>query len=202
MLPLAKSCQEADFFIPKQNIVTPNSLRELSVGYKDKRFFIQLPSGEKKYVQLHDLSGGLKNISCQSSLEKVLQVGKIHLTAAGQDYKLRLGISAKGGGPICGAIAYWGTKAVIYGSIAGAAGATGGIAGAALGSMMTTAAGGGLAAAAVSGAASHIAAGSAVAVAETTAAIGGTLGIAGTFTAIEGTAATVSMFFTALPFCP
>ncbi|MGL4348563.1 MAG: hypothetical protein ACRCSV_03805 [Chlamydiales bacterium] len=129
-------------------------------------------------------------------------MGKIYLEAVGEDYKLRLGISGKGGGPICGAIAYWGTKAVIYGGIAGAVGATGGMAGAAIGSVMTTAAGVGAAAAAVTRAVGHVAAGSAVAVAETTAAIGGTLGIAGTVSAIEGTAAAVSMFFTALPFCP
>lgn len=153
-------------------------------------------------MQLYDLSGGLENIASQSSLKKVLEVGKIYLTAAGKDYKLRLGVGGKGGGPICGAIAYWGTKAVIYGGISGAVGATGGIAGAAVGGAMSAVAGGGAIAGDVGGAAGQIAAGSAVAIAETTAVIGGTLGIAGTIAAIEGTATTVSMFFTALPFCP
>lgn len=202
MLPITGPCKQGEFFISKQNIVTSYPLRELSVGYRNKCFFIQLPSGEKRYVKPYDLSGGLELTPSNHSLERVLEVGKIYLTAVGKDYKLRLEISGKGGGPICGAIAYWGTKAVIYGGIASAVGATGGMAGAAIGSVMTTAAGGGAAAAAVTGAVGHVAAGSGVAVAETTAAIGGTLGIAGTMTAIEGTAAAVSMFFTALPFCP
>lgn len=202
MLPITRPSEQGEFFISKQNIITSNTLRNLSVGYKDNNFFIQLPSGERKSVLPYDLSGGLELTPSQDSLKKVLEIGKIYLTTIGQDYKLRLGISGKGGGPICGAIAYWGTKAAIYGSIAGAVGATGGMAGAAIGGAVGAAAGGGAVAGAVAGAAGHVAAGSAVVVAETTAAIGGTLGIAGTIGAIEGTATAVSMFFTALPFCP
>lgn len=202
MLPITNFCEQGEFFISKQNIISTNSLKELSVGYKNESFFIQLPSGEKKSVQLYDLSGGLEIIACQSSLEKVLEVGKIYLTASGKDSKLRLGVGGKDGGPICGAIAYWGTKAAIYGGIGGAVGLTGGVVGAALGGAMSAVAGGSALAGAIGGAAGHVAAGSAIAVAETTAAVGGTLGLAGTIAAIEGTATTVSMFFTALPFCP
>lgn len=202
MRPISNSHAQKEFFIPAKNIITLVSSKDLSVGYKDRNFFIELPSGERKSVLPYDLSGGLELAPPEDSLKKALELGKIYLTTIGEDYKLRFGISAKGGGPICGAIAYWGTKAAIYGGIAGAVGATGGLAGAAITGAVGSVAGGGLAAGAVAGAAGHIAAGSAVAVAETTAVVGGTLGVAGTISAIEGTAAAVSMFFTALPFCP
>lgn len=202
MLPISNSQDQDEFVIPSKNIITFNPLRDVSVRYKDRSFFIELPSGERKSILPYDLSGGLELTPSEDSLKKVLEIGKIYLTTNGENYKLRLGISGKGGGPICGAVAYWGTKAVIYGGIAGAVGATGGMAGVAIGGAVSSVAAGGAAAGAVAGVAGHIAAGSAVAVAETTAAIGGTLGVAGTISAIEGTAAAVSMFFTALPFCP
>lgn len=202
MLAISNPQNRKEFFIPEKNIITLTSLKDLSIGYKDRSFFIEFPSGERKSILPYDLSGGLECIPSEDSLKKALEIGKIYITSLGEDYKLRFGTSANGGGPICGAIAYWGTKAVIYGGIAGAVGASGGVAGAAIGGAIGAAAGGGVAAGAVAGAAGHIAVGSAVAAAETTAVVGGTLGVAGTISAIEGTAAAVSMFFTALPFCP
>lgn len=202
MLPIPNSYDQKEFFISPKNILARHSSRDLSVGYTNRSFFIELPSGERKAVLPYNLSGGLERSLSEDSLKKVLDIGKIYLSTSGEDYKLHLGISGKGGGPVCGAIAYWGTKAVIYGGIAGAVGATGGMAGAAIGGAVGSVAASGAAAGAIAGAAGHIAAGSAVAVAETTAVVGGTLGIAGTISAIEGTAAAVSMFFTALPFCP
>lgn len=202
-MPLISNSQDRnEFFIAAQNIITLPSLRDLSVGYKERRFFIELPSGERKSVLPYDLSGGLELTPPQDSLKKALKLGKIYLTIIGENYKLRLGIGGQGGGPVCGAIAYWSTKAVIYGGVAGAVGATGGAAGAALGGALGSVTASGAVAGAVTSVSGSIAAGSAVAVAETTAVVGGTLGVAGTISAIEGTAAAVSMFFTALPFCP
>lgn len=202
MLPISISQSRNEFFIPAKNIITLPSLRDLSVGYEDRRFFIELPSGERKSVLPYDLSGGLEWTPPEESLKKALELGKIYLSKIGEDYKLRLGIGGQGGGPVCGAIAYWSTKAVIYGGIAGAVGATGGMAGIALGGAVGSVAASGAAAGAITSVSGAIAAGSAATVAEATAVVGSTLGITGTISAIEGTAAAVSIFFTALPFCP
>lgn len=70
-----------------------------------------------------DLSGDLRGVS-KDGLKKLFARGKaIQATRVGQDWSLRTTERVKGGGPIAGYIAYWTTKALCYGGLAGAAGA-------------------------------------------------------------------------------
>jgi len=158
-------------------------------------------------------AGALKNLFAKN---KALRVSRI-----GNDYALSSQDRLRGGGPVAGAIAYWLTKTLCYGSMAGAAvgavtvtagavlpasaggivgGALGGAVGNAIGGVSTVAGSisGGLVSGAVASNAA-LASGAAIATGElaaTTTAVGGVV------VAVESASTVVGGFFTALPFLP
>lgn len=74
-------------------------------------------------VQDVDLSADLQGIS-KKKLTNLFATGKaLQATRVGRDWSLKTTERVKGGGPIAGYIAYWTTKALCYGGLAGAAGA-------------------------------------------------------------------------------
>lgn len=122
------------------------------------------------------------------------------------NYSLRSHIPGKGGGPICGMIAYWATKTLCYGVATAAAGtavvATGGAVGAVTGVLATAGTLGAstgvtLVAGAISGAGLAT---EAVTLTTATIATGG--GIAGAITTVELASTAVGGFFAAMPFLP
>lgn len=203
MLTLTNFSNERKFFIPQKNIITSDALRQCSVGYKDECFFLQFPSGKKKYVQQYNLSGGLETFPSREALEKALKVGKIYLTTVGEDYKLRLSISGKGGGPVSGAIAYWTTKTVFYSGISYVVGSTGNIAGAVAGSVVSVLTEGNMVQEATIGA---VIGGTVKDIVKTTgtfkSGVKETLVMAANVALIENIAMMISTPFTLCPFCP
>lgn len=203
MLTLTNFSNERKFFIPEKNIITSDALRECSVGYKAKRFFVQFPSGTKKYVQQYDLSGGLETFPSIEILQRALKVGKIYLTTVGKDYKLRLSISGKGGGSVSGAIAYWITKTVFYSGTTYVVGSSGSIAGVVAGSVVSALTGGSIVYEATIGA---VIGGTVKDVVKPTgtfkSGIKETLVMAANVALIENIAMIISTPFTLCPFCP
>jgi len=79
-------------------------------------------NGQK--VNSFDLSGDLRGVSSKRDLKNIFATGKaLRVSRIGNNYALDTQSRVKGGGPISGYIAYWATKALCYGGLAGAAGA-------------------------------------------------------------------------------
>jgi|SRR6185503_18847245 len=79
-------------------------------------------NGQK--VNSFDLSGDLRGVSSKRDLKNIFATGKaLRVSRIGNNYALDTQSRVKGGGPISGYIAYWVTKSLCYGGLAGAAGA-------------------------------------------------------------------------------
>lgn len=207
VLPLLVS-----FFIPihavmlnKSKIFSPQSLGELSVVHNDDGFFVENEKGSCR-VQNCFADKELRGIS-EEQLGKLLENGHIAVNQMSDgQYSLHAYRHLNGGGPIFGAIGYWLTKSLCYGTAAAAAGtivvATGGTVGAVTGGLVAAStaglgAGATITAGAIAGA--GVAQGAAVATAGVVAGAGG---IAGAIAAVEVTSMTVGTALTLCPFLP
>lgn len=189
-------------------LVAANSISGAVIGHNGK-YFTVTESDRSYRVGRESLDGTLKNIN-HTNLARFLEKGRIEAKKYkdGSSYYLRGHVNGLGGGPITGWIAYWGTKALCYGTGVAAAGtavvATGGVAGA------VTSIGVGLATGGVSTGTTVVALGIAGAgsgavaesVAITSSAIAAFGGVAGTIAAIESAATSVGLAALACPFLP
>jgi hypothetical protein len=159
-------------------------------------------------VGRESLDGTLRNIN-KTNLSRFMQKGRIstHKLNDGS-YMLRGHVNGVGGGPIAGWIAYWGTKALCYGTGIAAASTvvvtTGGLAGVLTGGGVAIASSGasvgaGIAGAALAGGGAVITEGAVTVGVNALAAYGSTAGIV---TAIETTASTLGVLAGACPFLP
>ncbi|NGX37477.1 MAG: hypothetical protein K1000chlam2_00633 [Chlamydiae bacterium] len=174
--------------IPETNLFIPNQLNNVEVKYKDHDFFV-IHQGKSQKVENYQLSKELRGITLEQ-LEKCLDVAYLSLSKIGKDYAIECKLRMKGGGPLFGAIGYWATKTLCYGTAVGA------------GTAAVIATGG--AAAGVGGAAAAAAAsvgtaslGTGVGVVAANAASAG-----GVIAAVETASAAVGAILTAIPFLP
>lgn len=190
--------------VPHTSLFVPHALGRLSVDYDGCNFVVVNSAHLRSFVSEEDLSKELRGISIDT-LKKVLDVGYLSVRKTGENYALQLNGRLRGGGPIAGAIGYWVTKTVCYGTALGALGgavaATGGgalgiIGSAVVGAAETTAAVGALSA--------GIAASAAATAVATEATIGvvGSLGAAGAIAGVETASTAVGTFLTLCPFLP
>ncbi len=122
------------------------------------------------------------------------------------EHRLQAMLPGKGGGPISGAIAYWATKTLCYGTAVAAAGtvvtATGGLAGAAGGAIAAATTVGASAGATIVGGAIAGAGLATEAAAATTAVVTAAGGITGAVAAIETASMAACTICTLCPFLP
>ncbi len=191
--------------IKSSSIVAPSALGKLSLYYASRAFKI------KHNKKLYDIENCwvdpmLRGIDTQR-LGAFLRAGYISINKLDSgEYMLRGHVKGHGGGPIAGAIAYWVTKSLCYGTAVAAAGtavvATGGALGAASGAIVTagtlgassgaTIVGGAIAGAGLAGEAAVV----------TTGVVTGAGGVAGAVALVESASVAACTVFTVIPFLP
>lgn len=188
----------------EQNAVS--SANDLKLYTNQRDFYVEDENAAYR-VEKHNMNPLLRAIAQHKALEKFVGDGYIRINKdEGGKYALLAKVRGNGGGPISGAIAYWATKTLCYGTAAAAATtavvATGGAAGALTGALVAgTTAGATTGATVVAGA--IVGAGYASEAATLTAAVvTSSGGIAGTIAAVETGSLAAAAFFTAIPFLP
>lgn len=186
---------------------TVGNISGAMIGHNGKYFTVT--ENDRSYrVGRESLDNTLRHVN-KANMALFRQRGRIsaHKTSDGS-YYLRGHVNGPGGGPIAGWIAYWGTKALCYGTAAAAAGtavvATGGAAGALTSVAVGLATGGTTTGATAVSLAIAGYGGAAVAesVAVSTSAVAAFGGLAGAATAVETTAASLGMLALSCPFLP
>lgn len=201
--PHATSATPTYVAIPEDNLFVPHTLGAVRVVYENNEFFVE--KAEQKFqVQRHNLSKELRGVS-QDQLSKLLGTGYLRVKGTDNEYGLDMCFRMRGGGPIAGAIAYWATKTLCYGTAVAAAGtavvATGGAAGAVMGSVVAATTGGASVGATVVGGA-IAGAGLATEAATVTTAVLATSGVGGAIAVVESASLGMWGIFTAIPFLP
>lgn len=172
--------------------------------HKNKHGFSILKNGTKTNVHSFDVDKDIRSLSRMKlkTIKHTLVANRMN----NGDYALRMQPNLQGGGVIAGAIAYWATKTLCYGTAVAAAGgavvATGGTAGAVTGAL--TAAGTMGASTGVTVVSGAIAGAGLTteAVTATAAVIGGSGGVAAAMASIETASLGMASIFTAIPFLP
>ena len=174
--------------------------------FHDGKGFKVGEAGEFKNVPNYLIDKNLRNVN-SAQLSKMLGTGYLTLNKNSEgNFTIKHNGRLKGGGPLSGAIAYWVTKTLCYGTAVAAAGtvvvATGGTVGAATGvvasaSTLGASAGATLAGAAISGAGYAGAASTA-----TAAVVTGAGSFASAAAAVETASTAVGYAFTVIPWLP
>ncbi|MCX7342525.1 MAG: hypothetical protein NT128_00015, partial [Proteobacteria bacterium] len=105
---------EDSFNIPAQNMFVPKSLGTIAIAYKGKEFYVINDKGEF-LVQRYNLSKELREID-NEKLKKFISSGYLSLKKVGDEYAITHNFRLLGGGPVSGAVAYWLTKTLCYGT--------------------------------------------------------------------------------------
>ena len=200
------NCDDGRVKIPRSNLFFSSSYGNLDLSFDrgSSKFFVN-DYGKDNLVPNYELSKELRNITCELLL-MYLQSGYIHIRKSESHYALEFKGRLLGGGPVAGAIAYWATKTLCYGTaVAGATTLVVTTGGAAMGAATGAAAAGATAGASTGGAVvggAIAGAGGAEGAAALTAAVVGAEGVAGTVAAVESASLGAGAFFTAIPFLP
>ena len=188
-----------------KEIFAPKSLGKVALYHNKNKFWVHHKGGYHK-VRNCFIDKNLRNID-EKTLRAFVASNYISINkGSDNEFSLNAKVRGLGGGPIFGAIGYWGTKALCYGTAAAAVGtitvANGGLAGGAVG-VATTAAtmgastGASLVAGGIAGA--GLAGEAALA---TVGAVSATGSIAATVAAIESGAFAVGSTLLCCPFLP
>lgn len=204
---ISNNCNQVK--IDRNALFIPSKIGQVSVIHEDNKFKVQSSTGTHEVKPWH-MNKELRNIP-QDQILKLLALGSSYLhvnnmEGNNEEYSLKLYHRLKGGGPITGAILYWGTKAICYGTAAAGAGAavvaTGGAAGAAIGSAAAVATSGGTMGAGIVAGAIGGAGLAGEAALGTTAIVSTAGGIASAIAVVETTAASAGMLGLSIPFLP
>lgn len=205
MVDIHKLCLEN----PRGNLFIPSKLGDVRVIYKGREFFVVNLNGAESFIQKANLSCELRGISPET-LQKILNFGYLSLNKQESDYTLRFDGKIYGGGPVCGFIGYWGTKAICYGGaiaaattvVVGTGGAIAGPVGTAIASgaasTVATTTGTGIVAAAVGS--SPVAVGIATELTMATVSTAG--GVGGAIAAVESASSLIGTSLLLCPFLP
>ncbi len=205
-----KSIDYREDLIDSSSIFASQSLGEIKLFHNEKGFHI-LHNNEIHQPALID------KIVCKATPLQIkdfqkVNKGYLHINQmADGKFEIKVMDRLPGGGPVFGAIAYWVTKSLCYGTAIAATGAViVGTGGAAVAGSMAIAGAVGVAAPAVGAgvgagmvAAGVIQAGLAGEAAVITAGVVSSIGgIGGTITAVESASASVGLLFSLIPFLP
>lgn len=198
-------CASETIQLKSSSVFVPTRLGSLVLLHSEDGFSV-LRDGKMHKVQRCFVDPVLRNITT-SGLKRFQEAGYIAVSQLDNDeFALRARVRGLGGGPITGAIVYFATKAICYGTAVAAAGgavvATGGLAGALSGALVTattvgTTAGTSLVAGTIAGAGLTAEAGALTA---SVVASAGTIGAA--VAVVESASVSAGLFFTAIPFLP
>ncbi len=197
-----------NFKVANSSVRASESLGKVKLTHNDNKGFALYENGTKHEVGRHSLSPELRTITSKE-LKAFQKAGYLSVNKQSDgEFAIRSHVRGEAGGPIAGAIAYWITKSLCYGTAVAAAGtavvATGGVVGAI---------GGGLAAGATLGASAGatvvggVIAGSGVAATQaatalTVGAVTQAGGLVAAAAVVEGASIAAAGFFTAIPFLP
>ncbi len=194
----------SEIVIEDKNLFVPISLGKVTVQYKDGEFYVKHDGIQTKVANYH-LTKELRGISPQC-LQGFLEVGYLSLKKIGDEFAIQGSLRLLGGGPISGAVGYWLTKTLCYGTAVAAATtavvATGGAAGAATGALVAGSTASATMGASVVGGAIAGAGLAAEAATLTGATVLGAGSVAGAVAAVESASLTVGAILTAIPFLP
>ena len=199
------SAHAGKFQLEGSEVFIPKRLGKLSLIHDEEGFCVEKGNNVHR-VQKCFSDSLLRSIS-SDHLKKFLEGGYVSVDQMSDgEFALKAYDRLKGGGPVAGAVAYWVTKSLCYGTAAAAATgvtvATGGLAGAATGGLVTASTLGFSAGASV---ASGIIAGAGAAEGAalvTAGAITGAGGLVAAVAAVETASMSVSAVFTLCPFLP
>lgn len=191
--------------IENENIFASHALKKLDLYYDGSDF--KICHNKRMYtVENHELDPTLRKINA-SNIQQFLKVGSIRVSQLSDGrFALKSHIKGLCGGPVSGAVAYWATKTICYGTAVAAAESakviTGGAAGGVMGVLTTASTLG------TSGAVSLV--GGAIAgstlTAEATLITAGAISSAGSVAAaaaaVESASLSVGALFTLCPFLP
>lgn len=181
----------SEFFINKNSVFVPNFIGDVNVSYKSGVFHLRKNENYFK-VQQYNLSKDLRGIDNETLID-FLKFGYLSIKKIGDEYGIDYKARMLGGGPISGAIAYWATKTLCYGTAVAGAVSGGLAAGATLGaSAGATVVGGAIAGAGLATEAAMV----------TTGVVTSAGGIAGAVAAVETASIGACALFTAIPFLP
>jgi len=122
LLSVPVLAMESALVIPQENLFVPCKLGALSVA-KKKAGFSVLKDGNEYHVANYNTDPLLKKANSQQ-LTALLANNGAHINViqlSDDEYKLSAHVHGKGGGPVLGAICYWGTKGIAYSGIAAGA---------------------------------------------------------------------------------
>ena len=205
---LVNSVSHAGYFeLQPPSVFVPLRLGKLSLVHDEEGFCV-VKGNNVHRVQKCFSDSLLRSIS-RDHLKKFLEGGYVSVDQMSDgEFALKAYGRLNGGGPVAGAVAYWVTKSLCYGTAIAASSTavvlTGGIAVGAIttvGAVVATG-GAGLGAVAVSGAIGSVAGGAASAVTATAATVTAAGGFAGAVAAVETASMGVSALFTLCPFLP
>jgi hypothetical protein len=111
-----------DALVVKRASLMTAGLGKIKVSHDSEGFSVN-QNGISHRVALHDIDPQLRTIST-GNLAKYLTVAKLSVTKVGDNFAIRSHVPGKGGGPICGVIAYWVTKVFLASTATTAAVAT------------------------------------------------------------------------------
>lgn len=97
--------------IPDSNLFASSSLGKLSIIHDCREFSVIDSKGLKTHIQRADLNKELQGISSET-LEKMLDIGYLHLNKRGSDYTLAYKGRVLGGGLFSAITIYVGTNVV------------------------------------------------------------------------------------------
>lgn len=203
---LLTSLSNAELFkIQGSAIFTPHRLGKIELSHDENKFYV-LQNGKHNAVKPYWVDKSLQNIPTEK-LKAFLKKGYISINQMNDgEFSLKANVRGLGGGPVCGAIAYWATKTFCYGTAVAAASTivvtTGGAAGAATSLFATTITGSATSGAtAVGSLIAGYGLGSEAAVA-TVGVVSTSGGLAGAVAAVETASLATGTFFTMIPFLP
>ncbi len=197
-LSLAMRSKENSIFIP--NVMKGSAL------IRHKNGFLVIEDGKHHVVQKAFTDPMLRKMN-DKQFKEFLKVGYVSLNKMSDNqFILKAKVRGLGGGPISGAIAYWFTKTLCYGTAVAATGtivvATGGLAGGVVGGTIaatTASVSTGVTVVAGTIAGAGLTTEAALA---TTAVVTSAGSITGAIAAVETASAAVGAIFTAIPFLP
>jgi hypothetical protein len=110
---------DGDVVLSKENVFIPCKLGDLAVVKKQKGFTV-LKGGNEYPVANYNTDTLLQKVNAKQ-LAALLADNGAHVSVSElneNEFSLRSHVHGKGGGPITGAICYWGTKGIAYGGMA------------------------------------------------------------------------------------
>lgn len=193
------------FKIKDSSVIASSNLGKVELLHDEDGFHI-LQDNKYHDVESYWVDPFLRNIS-NKRLESFLDNGYVTINQMNSgEFFLRANVRGLGGGPISGAIAYWTTKTLCYGTAVAAAStvvvATGGMAGAVTGALAAGSTAGASLGATVVGSAIAGAGLGADAALATAGVVTSAGGIAGAVAAVESASTAAGFFFTMIPFLP